>query len=350
VRALASVRSRAIQLIRKARGVLELESASRMRRIAPFQFYAFSLLSALAVNGAQAQTYPSKPPRLVTAGVGSAGDVAARVFAQGISPGLGQAVVVDNRSSGVIPVEVVAKATPDGYTLLFYGNVIWLAPFLYDNVSYDPARDFVPITLVATSPNVLVVHPSVPAKSVKELIALAKARPGQLNYASGGSGSSSHLAGALFNAMANVNIVRVYYKAAGGAMIDVIEGQVQMTFGTAPSLAPHAKSGRLRALAMTGANASPLFPGLPTVSESGLPGYEAGSMYSLLAPAKTPDAVIQRLNQEAVRFVTSTEGKDKYMNVGIETAGSSPQQLAAAIKNEMTRMGKVIRDQGIKGE
>ena len=177
----------------------------------PRQAISFTVISLITCDTGlvSGQAYPHKPVRLVTAGVGSAGDIAARMVAQGLAAGLGQQVVVDNRSSGVIPVEVVARAAPDGYTLLLYGNVIWLSPYLQDNVSYDPVRDLSPITLVATSPNILAVHPSLPAKSVKELILLAKGRPGELNYSSGGAGSSSHLAGELFKSMAAVNIVRV---------------------------------------------------------------------------------------------------------------------------------------------
>jgi tripartite-type tricarboxylate transporter receptor subunit TctC len=311
---------------------------------------ALCIIAAVVPSIAHAQSYPNKPVRLVTAGTGSAGDVAARIFAQGFGAALGQQVLVDNRSSGVIPVEVVAKAPADGYALLFYGNVIWLAPFLQDHVSYDPVRDFATITLVGTSPNVLVVHPSVPAKSVKELIALAKARPGQLNYGSGGSGSSSHLAGELFKAMAGVDIVRVHYKAGGAAISELLGGHIQLTFAAAPPVVAHAKSGRLRPLATTGAQPTPLLPGLPTVAATGLPGYEAGSMFSLLAPAKTPDAIIRRLYQDSVRFLDSTEGKEKFLTIGVETVGSTPEQLAAAIKAEMSRMGKVIRDAGIRGE
>ena len=296
------------------------------------------------------QAYPNKPVRIVTAGVGSAGDIAARLVAQGLAGGLGQQVVVDNRSSGVIPVEVVARAAADGYTLLLYGNVIWLSPYLQDNVSYDPVQDLSPITLVATSPNILAVHPSLPAKSVKELIMLAKARPGELNYSSGGAGSSSHLAGELFKSMAGVNIIRVEYKAGGVALSDLIGGQVQMTFAPVSGVAPHAKTGRLRALAVTGLEPSALAPGLPTVAAAGLPGYESVSIIGLFAPGKAPAAVVERLNRESVRTIQSPEVKEKFLNAGVEVVGSSPEALAIKMKSVIAAIAKLIKDTGIKAE
>ena len=307
-------------------------------------------MMVLGANAAHAQNYPNKPIRIVTAGVGSAGDVASRVMADGLAGSLGQKLVVDNRSSGVIPVEIVAKSPADGYTLLLYGNVIWLSPYLQANVSYDPVRDFSPITLVAISPNILTVHPSLPVKSVGELIALAKARPGELNYESGGAGSSSHLAGELFKSMAGVNIVRIQYKSAGVALSELIGGQVQMGFVPVSELGTHAKTGRLKALAVTSLQPSTLYSTLPTVAAAGLPGYETGSKFSLLAPAKTPDAIIARLNQEVVKFLSSPEAKQRFFDIGAETVGSSPEQLAATIKSEMARMGKVIQDAGIRSE
>ncbi len=212
-----------------------------------------------------AQDYPVKPVRIITAAVGGGADVAARIVAQGISGPLGQQVITDNRggSGGMVGGEMVAKAAPDGYTLLVYGNTIWLAPFMRERTPYDPVRDFAPVTLVVSSPSMVVVHPSLPVKTVRELIALAKSRPGKLNYGTSGAGSASHLAGELFKAMAGVDIVRVNYKGAAPAFTDVVAGNVQLTFGSATLATPHLGNGRLRALAVTGAQRSALFPNLP---------------------------------------------------------------------------------------
>ena len=294
-----------------------------------------------------AQNYPSKPLRIVTSGVGGAGDVTSRLIAQGIAPLLGQQVIVDNRASGPIPVDVAVKAPADGYTLLVYGSTVWLGPYLRSNAP-DPLRDFTPVTLAATAPNILVVHPSLPVKTVKELIALAKAKPGALNYATTGAGSSPHLAAELFKAMAGVDMVRISYKGAGAALTDLIGGQVQLTFATASSVTPHLNSGRLRALGVSSPRPSVLLPGLTTIAAAGLPGYESQSMQGVFAPAGVPSAILQRLNQDIVRFLHSAEAKEKFLAVGVEIAGTTPEAFAAAMKAEMSRMGKVIRDAGIR--
>jgi tripartite-type tricarboxylate transporter receptor subunit TctC len=310
---------------------------------------AWMFAAGVAIPGAgavSAQNYPTKPVRIVTAAAGGSPDFVSRVIAQGISGPLGQQVIVDNRSSGIIPAEIVARAPPDGHTLLVTSNVLWIVT-LMQKASYDPVQDFSPIAMTNMAPAVLVVHPSVPAKSVKELIALAKARPGELNYSSSTNGTASHLAGELFKAMAGVNMVRIAYKGAGLAINDLISGQVQLTFVTATSVMPHVKSGRLRAVAVTSARPFALFPELPTVAASGLPGYEATSVGCVLAPAKTPEAIVNRLNQEIVRFLRTNEAKEKFFSSGSEVVGGSPEQLAAAMKTEMTRMGKVIKDAGI---
>ena len=298
------------------------------------------------------QNYPNKPVRLVTAEAGGGADLVARLIAQGLSGPLGQQVVVDNRGAagGAIAAEIVAKALPDGYTLLHYGSNIWLLPFLRNNLLYDPVRDFAPITLAVRAPNMIVVHPSLPVKSVTELIALAKARPGTLSYASGGTGSTPHLAAELFKAMANVDIVRIPYKGGGAALNDLLGGQVPLMFPVAAAALPHVKSGRLRALAVTSAQPTELAPGLPTVAASGLPGYESVSIQGLFAPAGTPATLINRLNQEIVRALNGENLKDKFFSAGIETIGSSPQVFAATVKSEMARLGKVIKDAGIRDE
>lgn len=299
---------------------------------------------------AHAQDYPVKPIRFVTSGIGGAGDIAARLIAPGLAAGMGQQVVIDNRASGTIPVEVVVKSAPDGYTVLLYGSVVWLAPYLRDSVPYDPVRDLAPVMLAVTSPNVLVVHPSIPAKSAADLIGLAKAKPGELNYGSAGAGSSGHLAAELFKAMARVNIVRVNYKGAGAALNDLISGQVQLSFATATSISGHVQTGRLRALAVTSVRPSVLLPRLPTVASSGLPGYESASTSGIFLPAGASSAVVAKLNQELVRALERTEVKDRFMSGGSEVVASSPAQLAVAIKDEMARLGKVIREAGIRAD
>ena len=247
-------------------------------------------------------------------------------------------------------MDIVVKAAPDGHTLLLHAGNIWLAPLLRDHVSYDPLRDLSPVTLTSTAPNILVVHPAVPANSVKELIALAKARAGAMNYSSGSTGSSSHLAAELFKAMAGVNIVRITYKGTGPALTALLAGEVQAMFPSAGGVVPHIKSGKLKAMAVTSAQPSALFPGIPTVAASGLPGYESASVAALFAPAKTPAVIINRLNREVVRFLRTTEASERFLSSGVETVGSSPAQLAATIKSDIARMGKVIKDAGIREE
>ena len=242
--------------------------------------------------------------------------------------------------------EIVAKAAPDGYTLIVDGSALFLGP-LVQTLPYE-VKDFAPISMISRVPNVLVVHPSVPAKSVKELIALAKARPGDLNYAAGNPGSSAQLSGELFKSMAGVNIVMVPYKGTGPALTALIGGEVQLMFTTSVSIASHVTSGRLRALAVTSAQPSALVPGLPTVSASGLPGYISGSSTGIFAPAKTPTTIINRLNQEIVRVLTRPEIKERFFKNASEIVASSPEEFAEAIRTEIARMDKVIKDAGIR--
>ncbi len=295
-----------------------------------------------------AQSYPSKPIRIVVTGIGSGGDFVARLIAQGITGPLGQPVIVDNRGGGIIPGEVVAKAAPDGYTLLLYGPPLWIGSLLQPT-TYDPVRDFAPITTAVTAPNILVVHPSLPVKTVRALVALAKANPGKLNYGTSGTGSSGHLAGELFKAMAHVDIVRVNYKGGGAALTDLISGQVQLIFANAGAVTPYLKSNRLNALAVTSAKPSALFPGVPPIA-SAVPGYELVSVQGFFAPAKTPEPIIERLNQEIVRYINKPEVKERFFNSGVETVGGSPEQLATIVKSEMARLGKVIKDAHIHDE
>ena len=232
------------------------------RFVARMALGGFALCAVGLVSG---QNYPTRPIRVITAGVGGGNDVSARLVAQGLSASIGQQVIVENRASGIITAEAVAKAAPDGYTVLVYGSTIWTTPLL-QSTPYDPVRDFAPITMVASSPHVIVVHPSLPVKTVKELIALAKAKPGQLNDASLGTGTSTHLGAELFKSMAGVNIVRIPYKAAASQIGDLLGGQVQLTFSTTGAAMPLVKVGRLRALAVTSSKPSAMTPGLPTVA------------------------------------------------------------------------------------
>ncbi len=294
--------------------------------------------------------YPYKPIRIVTSAVGGGSDFVSRLIAQGISGPLGQQVIVENRAGGVIPGDVVVKSLPDGYTLLLTSSTLWLASFLQDKVPFDPIKDFAPITVAASSPGVLVLHPSVAANTVNELIALAKAKPGALNYASAATGTANHLAAELFKYMAGVNIVRVSYKGGAAQMADLISGLVHMTFGTAGTVAPHVKSGKLKALAVTSAEPSQLFPKLPTIAVSGLPGYESVVIHAIFARAQTPAPILGRLNQEIVRVLQRADLKDKLLNSGVETVGSTPEQCAAVVRSERARMGKMIKEAGIREE
>lgn len=304
-----------------------------------------ALLSAAAAG----QPFPSKPLRIVTGGAGGGNDVVARLIAQGLTASLGQQVVVDNRPSGVIPGEVVSKSAPDGHTMLVSGSSFWILP-LFQPSPYDPVKDFSPITLAVSTPNILAVHRSLPVDNVKQLIALARSRPGQLNYGTSGTGSSPHLGGELFKLLAKVDIVRVNYKSAGQALSELIAGQVQLTFGNALSVTPQVRSGRLKALGVTGAQRSALFPEIPTIAESGVPGYELTSPFVVLGPPKIPAPVVSRLNQEIVQLLRRPESKEKLSGAGIEVVGSSSDQLASMLLSEMARWEKVIQQAGIRTE
>jgi tripartite-type tricarboxylate transporter receptor subunit TctC len=306
-----------------------------------------SLLAAAILSApAAAQTFPERPLRIVTSQAGGGNDVQARAIARGLAAALGQQVIVDNRASGVIPGDIVARATPDGYTLLFYNNALWTGP-LMQKTPYDPVRDFAPVTIATLGPNVLVVNNGLPVSSVQQLIALAKAKPGELNYASSGLGASNHLAAELFKSMAGVDIVRIGYKGASAGLNDVVAGQVQIMFPTAGAVIPLLKLGRVRALAVTSREPSKVVPELPTVAASGLPGYESLAIYGVFAPSGTPPAIVDRLNKEIVRVLASPEVKNLFFRLGMETVGSTPAQLAAKVKDEMSRLGKVIAAAGI---
>ena len=299
---------------------------------------------------APAADYPTKPIRLVVGfAPGGGTDTTARAMSQKLTEALGQQVVVDNRpgAAGNIAAELVSKATPDGYTLLM-GTIAALSinPSLYSKLPFDPIKDFAPITQAVDSTNILSLHPSVPANSVKELIALAKAKP--LNYGSSGVGGTGHLAGELFNTMAGVKMTHVPYKGGGPAMIDLVGGQVQLVFATAASAVPQIKGGKIKGIAVTTAKRSALMPNLPTISEAGLPGFDANNWYGVLAPAKTPRPIIMRLNSEIAKVLAMPDVKNFLFNQGLDPAPGTPEQFAAYIKSEMTKWAKVVKASGAK--
>ena len=314
--------------------------------------FALGLALLLSAFTASAQNYPSKPIRIVTAAAGGNADFVVRVVANALTSNLGQQVLVDNRggAGGVIAGSTVSKAAPDGHTVLIYGSAIWLVPFMRKDVPYDPAVDFSPVTLATSSPNILVVHPSVPVKSVQELIALARAKPGQIANAGGNTGSSAHLASELFIAMAHVNILRVPYKGVGPSLNALVAGEVDMMFPPAGAVDPHVKQGRLRALAATSAKPTRLAPGLPTVAASGVPGYESEAVLGVFVPAKTSADIVTRLNQVIRQVLSDPVVKDRLFDSGVDTVGSSPAELAAFVKADMVRSGKLIKDIGIRGD
>ncbi len=280
------------------------------------QLIALTLCVAAASH---AQPYPARPIRVVAAAAGGGIDFTARLLAHGMSERLNQRMIVDNRGGMNIAAQTAAKATPDGYTLLVHNNQVWVSPLIED-VPYDHAKELAPIALLARSPNILVVHPSLGVNTVKELIARAKAAPGEINYASGAVGSSNHLAAEVFKAMAGVDLVRIGYKGGGPALNDVLTGQVQVIFATTGSVTAHVKSGKLKALAVTSAQPSALTPGLPTVSASGVPGFTSESIYGMWAPAKTPRAIIARLNQEALRTLQTPEIRERFFTKHVQDA------------------------------
>ncbi len=307
--------------------------------------------SLVVCSGAvAAQSYPVKPVRILTCEAGGTCDLSARMVAQALTERLGQQIVVENRgaASGLVAVQSLLNAPADGYTLLFHSSPIWLMPFLQDNVPFDPARDLFPISLAARAPLVLVVHASMPVKSVKELIALAKARPGELDYGSGATGAAPHLAAELFKSMAGVNIVRIAHRGTGAAVIDLVAGRIPVMFPVLATIAPHIKTGRVRALAVTTRQPSPLLPGMPTISDSALPGYDISGVFGLFAAAGTPKSIVIRLSQEMAASLNRSAIRERFFAAGVETVGSSPEEFAAQVKSEMTTLGKLIRDAGIK--
>ena len=317
---------------------------------------AWMCVAAVAVSvagSAFAQTYPAKPIRIVVPfGAGGPADIYARVIAQRLAAPLGQQVIVEDRpgAGSAIGSDAVAKSAPDGYTLLMISNTHTINETLNPKLPYNLLRDFAPITQVNVMPNVLVVSPTSPVNSVKELVALAKSRPGKLNYASSGSGTPYHLAAELFKAMTDTNIVHIPHKASGEARASVLGGQVDMMFDSLPTTVQQIKAGKLKGLAITSTKRSPLLPNLPTVAEAGVPGYEADLWLGLVAPAGTPAAIINRLHDETVKILQSPEVQASFHQQGVEAAGTTPAQFGAFLKNEVERWGKVVKFSGAKVE
>jgi tripartite-type tricarboxylate transporter receptor subunit TctC len=317
-----------------------------------FRFVAIAAVLLVDHGAGLAQTFPAKTIRLIVPlAPGGGNDTIARMIGQKISGPLGQQVAVDNRpgAGGMIGAEAAARAAPDGYTLLL-GNAasLTIIPNVQQKAPYDPLKDFQPISLIAAAPLLVVVHPSLPVHSIKQLVALARARPGELNYASNGVGSTTHFATELFKLMTATSMAHVPYKGLSLAMIDLLSGRVQLMFSSAVAMLPNVKQGKLRAVAMTGAARSPAIPDIPTVAESGLPEYEAGSWYGILAPSGVAPAIVDRLNREIVAAVKSQDIHDRLTNEAAIPMGTSPDEFSAHIRKELARAAKVVKESGAK--
>ncbi|MBI4189772.1 MAG: tripartite tricarboxylate transporter substrate binding protein [Betaproteobacteria bacterium] len=313
-----------------------------------------ALIGFICVTASVAQPYPNRPLRFILPyPPGGGADVIGRMLAEKLAESLGQSVVVDNRpgAGGNIGMALVAKSPPDGYTLAL-GTLapLGLAPSLYQQLPYDPLRDFAPISLVASAPTLLAVHPSLPVKSVSELIAFAKAHPGKLNYSSSGTGGGGHRAGEMFNAMAGVKMVHIPYKGGSPSVLALISNEVSLTFGTIPAVLPHVKSGKIRGIAVAGVKRSSVAPDLPTVAEAGLPGFYDEAWWGVIAPAKTPKTIIVRLNAELVKIAHNPNMREKLFRLGADAIGSSPEQFSDHIEAEIKRWAKLAKEIDIRAE
>ncbi len=313
------------------------------------------VLGALMLSeGAIAQPYPHKPLRiLVGFSPGGASDITTRIIGQKLAETFGQPVVTDNRAgaSGAIAARIVAASAPDGYTLLAGAtSILAINPAIMSNLGYDPVKDFTPVSQIVSMPQLLVVHPSVKASTLKELIALAKARPGELNYSSSGSGSSSHLAIELLKHMTGINLVHVPFKGSGQSMPALLAGQVQMIFDPLPTSLPHAKSGKLRALAVSTVKRSPAAPDVPTAAEAGVPGYDSSLWYGLLLPAGAHATLVEKLNKATNDALRAPDLVERFAALGAEPVGSTAAALGKTIAEEIVKWGRVIKSAGIRGE
>ena len=307
-----------------------------------------------ASQAADTVHYPNRPIRFIMPyPVGGTIDMSGRAVAQYASENLGQQVVVDNRTGagGTVGTEIAAKSPPDGYTIVMGGTgTLAVSPGLGRKLGYDPLTDFAPITLLATTPYVLVAHPSVAATSIRELITLAKAQPGKLNYASGGSGSAPHLIGEMFKTRAGINVVHIPYKGSSPAKIDLVGGRVQLFFTGIPPVLSEIRNGTLRALGVTSARRSISLPGVPTIAESGVPGFDVSPWFGTLAPAKTPRAIVQRLNEEMVKVLRNPALRERLVRDGVDPVGSTPQEFSAFIRNEMGKWAAAVKESGAQVE
>ena len=323
-----------------------------MKRIAAGLFALFVLASSALIHAAESR-YPARPIRLVVPqSAGGSTDLVARAVAQRLSEALKENVVVDNRpgAGSLHGTEMVAKSAPDGHTLLVVAASFTINPSLRKTLPFDPVRDFAPISQLVSLPHILVVHPSVQVKTVKELIALAKAKPGALNYGSSGIATSTHLAAELFLHMTGTNMVNITYKGGAPGMTALLGGEVQLYFATISTALPHIKAGKLRALGVTTMKRSTAAPEFPTIAEAGVPGYQHNSWVGMLAPAKTPDAIVKKLNAEVVKIVRAPDMKALLLREGLEAEGDTPEQFAADIKAEVAKWQKLTRAAGIKPE
>ena len=312
-----------------------------------------ALLAVLLVPSGNAQEFPSRPVRfMIPLAAGGGGDITVRAVSQKLNAVWGQSVVVDNRpgGTGAIALETVARAQPDGYTIVMIsGTHTARRATHHGRLPYDLVRDFAPVSLVAVTPNILVTNPSIPVKTVKELIAYAKAKPGALNFPSAGVGSSSHLAGEMLKSMTGISMVHIPFKGGGPALVAVIAGEVQIMFATMPAAMPHVKSGKVKPVAVTTAKRSQAMPDLPTIAESGVKGYEASTWYGLLAPARTPQAIVTRLHGDTVKILAGPT-RQRLEVQGFEPEGGTPAEFTAYIKSEIIKWAKVIKDAGIPAE
>ena len=317
----------------------------------PLARCALTVCLIAASTAAYAQDYPTRPVRLIVpTAPGGGTDISARLIAPKLSEYLGQPVVVENRAGGntSVGVEFVAKSPHDGYTLLMGISSIAINPHTQSKVPYDPVKDFAPVSQVVVVPLILVSHTSLPVRSVKELIAFAGARPGQLNFAAGGAGSSQHLAIALFLSMTGLKIVHVPYKGQGPALLDVMAGHVSLMMANVISALPQVKNGRIRAIGVTGLKRAAVAPDIPSIAEAGVPGYEVVQWYGVLAPAATPRDIIARLHAATVRALQDPAIKERFVSEGGETVGSTPEEFAAIIRADLKKWGKVVKDAGIR--
>jgi len=322
-------------------------------RTAKCALVAAGLACAAIAHGQSKEAWPGRPVRIVVPQTpGASTDLTARLIAQRLTSILGQPVIVENRpgAGSIVGTELVAKATPDGHTLLVVASSITLNPIIHKNLPFDPQRDLTPITQLSSFPNMLVVNPTLPVKSVQDLIALAKAKPGALNYGSAGTATGTHLSAELFKYMTGTDMVHVPYKGGGAAMPALIGGQVQLMFSTTVTALPHVRAGRLRAIAVTSGQRWPSLPEIPTIAESGVPGYDHTPWNGFLAPAKTPRNIISRLNEETAKILHLPETRTLFTSEGAEPVGNKPEEFAAILKSETAKWTKVVKAAGIQAD